>query len=74
MRSRATTTLNGRLAYRVSKSMKIELEGFNLANRRDAAIDYLYASRLRNEAGAVVDVHFHPIEARSARLTLVKNW
>ena len=67
-------TINGRIAYRISKTMKVELEGFNLANRRDSAIDYLYASRLKNEAAAVDDIHFHPIESRSARLTLVKNW
>jgi hypothetical protein len=54
--------------------MKVELEGFNLANRRVSAIDYLYASRLKNEVAAVTDVHFHPLESRSARLTLIKNW
>ena len=74
VRSTSTLTINGRLAYRISPSLKIELEGFNLANRRDSAIDYLYASRLKNETAAVDDIHFHPIESRSARITLVKNW
>jgi hypothetical protein len=74
VRSKPSMTINGRIGYRISKTMKVELEGFNLANRRDSAIDYLYASRLKNEAAAVDDIHFHPIEARSARLTLVKNW
>ena len=74
MRSRATTTVNGRLAYRIARDLKIELEGFNLTNRRDSAIDYLYESRLKNETAAVTDIHFHPIEARSARLTLIKTW
>jgi hypothetical protein len=74
VRSKPSVTINGRIAYKVSKTMKVELEGFNLANRRDSAIDYLYASRLKNEAAAVDDIHFHPIESRSARLTLIKNW
>ncbi|MES2756083.1 MAG: TonB-dependent receptor [Pseudomonadota bacterium] len=74
VRSAPSVTINGRLAYRISKTMKVELEGFNLANRRDSAIDYLYASRLKNEAAARDDIHFHPVESRSARLTLVKNW
>lgn len=74
VRSRPSMTINGRIAYRINKSMKIELEGFNLANRRDSAIDYLYASRLKNETAAVTDIHFHPIESRSARLMLIKNW
>ena len=74
VRSKPSTTVNGRLAYQLGKTMKVELEGFNLANRRDSAIDYLYASRLAGETAARDDIHFHPIESRSARLTLVKNW
>ena len=74
VRSKASLTLNGRLSWKLNRSTKIELEGFNLTNRRDSAIDYLYASRLKNAPAAVTDVHFHPIESRSGRITLVKNW
>jgi outer membrane cobalamin receptor len=74
VRSRASTTLNGRLGYRVNRDLRLELEGFNLTNRRAAAIEYFYASQLRGEAAPHEDVHFHPIEARSFRLMLVKNW
>jgi hypothetical protein len=74
VRSRASTTLNGRLGYRVNRDLRLELEGFNLANRRSSAIDYYYASQLRGESTPRADVHFHPIEARSFRLTLVRNW
>ena len=74
VRSRASTTLNGRLGYRVNRDLRLELEGFNLANRRASAIDYYYASQLRGEAAPHADVHFHPIEARSFRVTLVRNW
>ncbi|MFC0253364.1 TonB-dependent receptor [Massilia consociata] len=74
VRSQPSVTLNGRAAYRIGKDMRLELEGFNLTNRRDSAIDYYYASRLASEADAVEDIHFHPIEPRSFRLTLVKTW
>jgi outer membrane cobalamin receptor len=74
VRSRASVTLNGRVGYRIGKDLRLELEGFNLTNRRDSAIDYYYASRLPNEAEPVDDIHFHPIEPRSFRLSLVKNW
>jgi hypothetical protein len=74
VRSRPSVTLNARLGYRLAKDMRIELEGFNLANRRDSAIDYFYASRMRGETEAREDVHFHPIEPRSARITFIKNW
>ncbi len=74
VRSRATSTLNGRIGYRISPRLKLELEGFNLANRRDSAIDYFYASRLQGEAQASEDVHFHPVETRSFRVTLTSNF
>jgi outer membrane cobalamin receptor len=74
VRSRASAILNGRIGYRIGKDLQLELEAFNLANRRDSAIDYFYASRLSGESAPREDVHFHPIEPRSARVTLIKNW
>jgi outer membrane receptor protein involved in Fe transport len=74
VRSHVSTTLNGRIGYRWSRDLRLELEGFNLANRRVSSIDYYYASRLRGEAAASDDIHFHPIESRSFRLTLIKNY
>ena len=70
VRSRATSTVNGRIGYKISPRLKLEVEGFNLGNRRDSAIDYFYASRLLGEAEASDDVHFHPVETRSFRVTL----
>jgi hypothetical protein len=74
VRSHSTVSLNGRIAYRLDKRTSVELEGFNLADRRDSAIDYYYVSRLRTESAPQAGVHFHPIEPRSLRLTLIRNW
>lgn len=76
VRSQGTATLNGRIGYKINKKTRIELEGFNLTNRKDSAIDYYYASRLANEIADVStdDIHFHPIESRSFRLTLNMNF
>lgn len=74
VRSHASTTLNGRIGYRIARDLRLELEGFNLANKKVSAIDYYYASRLRGESEPREDIHFHPLESRSFRLTLVKNW
>jgi hypothetical protein len=74
VRSHASLTLNGRIGYKWSNDVRIELEGFNLTDRVDSAIDYYYASRLKGEALAVDDIHFHPIERRSLRLTLMRNF
>nr|WP_315484780.1 TonB-dependent receptor [uncultured Undibacterium sp.] len=72
VRSRSTSTLNGRVSYQFNPTLKIELEGFNLANRKASAIDYFYASQLKGESAPQEDVHFHPLESRSFRLMLVK--
>ncbi|MEY2686818.1 MAG: hypothetical protein RL375_1016 [Pseudomonadota bacterium] len=70
-RSRATSVVNGRVGYKVNPRLSIELEGFNLTNRQVSAIDYYYTSRLPGEpAAGVADVHFHPMEERSFRLSL----
>jgi hypothetical protein len=71
VRSNPTATLNGRIGYKFSKKFRVEFEGFNLTNRKDSAIDYFYDSRLASEPSGVStpDVHFHPIESRSFRLT-----
>jgi hypothetical protein len=74
VRSQSTATLNGRIGYKISPKVKIELEGFNLTNRKDSAIDYYYASQLKGEAAPTNDIHFHPIESRSFRLTLTANF
>ena len=74
VRSKSTATLNGRIGYKFSPKLKLELEGFNLTNRRDSAIDYYYASQLKGETAPVADIHFHPVETRSFRLTLVANF
>ena len=49
----------------------MEIEGFNLTNRKASAINYAYTSRLPGEPAAGVEgVHFHLIESRSFRLSL----
>lgn len=71
VRSKATALLNGRIGYKISPKLKVELEGFNLTNRKVSAIDYYYTSRLPGEpAAGVDDIHFHPIESRTFRLSL----
>ena len=75
VRSKSTATLNGRIGYKFSKDVRVEMEGFNLTNRSASAIDYHYASRLPGEAAAGVnDIHFHPIESRSLRVSLSANF
>ena len=67
----STLLLNGRLGYRWTDRLGIALGGFNLLGREDDDIAYFYASRLPGEPlDGVEDVHFHPMERPSLRLSL----
>ena len=46
----------------------------NLFNRNASDIDYFYQSQLRGEAAPSGDLHFHPVESRSLRLSLIANF
>jgi hypothetical protein len=53
----------------------VTAEAFNVLDRKDSDISYFYASRLRNEApgpddGGYDDIHFHPAEPASVRVSL----
>ena len=75
VRSASTATLNGRIGYKINPRMRVELEGFNLTHRQASAIDYYYTSRLQGEpAAGVNDIHFHPTESRSFRVSLAVNF
>lgn len=70
VRAGSTALLNGRLGYDFPSGVSLALDVFNLLDREDADIAYYYASRLPGEpVEGVEDVHFHPVEGRTARLT-----
>ena len=84
MRSDSTTTLNGKLGYRVNKDTKIEFIGFNLLNTQSSAIDYAVGSYTgKDSSGNNTVAHseangpyrvFHPIESRAFRVVLITRY
>ena len=66
--------MNARAGYAFSKQLKVQLDVFNLLNRKDHDIDYFYASQLAGERAPVSDIHFHPVEKRAFRLTLTASY
>ena len=74
VRSGSTPLLSSKLGYKLTKQLRVQLDGFNLADRKASQIDYYYESRLRNEAAGVRDVHFHPVEPRTVRLSVIANF
>ncbi|WGG51899.1 TonB-dependent receptor [Rugamonas sp. DEMB1] len=70
-RSASTAIAYARLGYRVDPRWQLSLDAFNLFDRKASDVDYYYASRLPGEpAEGVGDIHTHPVEPRSLRLTL----
>ncbi len=74
VRSDATTTVNGKLGYRVSKDTKIELIGFNLLDSKHSAIDYYSSSYTFGGTSNLSGRVFHPMESRNFRLMLITRY
>ena len=75
VRSKATTLAYLRAGYKINRDARIAVDVFNLFDRRGSDIDYYYASRLQGEpAAGVNDVHFHPVEPRSVRVSMIVNF
>lgn len=74
-RSQSSTPVSASLGYRFNDGLVVRLDGYNLLDQTASQIDYYYASRLPGEpADGVEDIHFHPMEPRSFRLSLTKEW
>ncbi len=74
VRAADSLLLNAGVAYRRDR-LELRLDLFNLLDSDDNDIAYFYASRLAGEAaGGVEDLHFHPLEPRTARASMTWHW
>jgi hypothetical protein len=70
-RSNPTTLVNAGIGYKLDQLWRVGLEILNLLDGEDSDIEYFYLSRLPGEPLAgVEDIHFHPVEPLSVRLSL----
>jgi len=74
VRSGATSLAYLRVGYHLGPKARLGLDVYNLFNRQASDVDYYYPSMLRGETAAVNNIHFHPVEPRSLRLTLTLNY
>jgi TonB-dependent receptor-like protein len=74
VRSGPSTPVSARLGYKFDDGLSVRVDGFNLFNQQWHQIDYYYASRLAAEPGEVNDIHFHPLEPRSFRVAVRKEF
>ncbi len=75
VKSASTTLAYLRAGLQLARRTSVALDVFNLFDRRASDIDYYYRSRLPGEpAEGVDDIHFHPVERRSLRVTLAHRF
>lgn len=72
--STSTTLVNARVAWRLDERREFALDVLNALDRRASDIEYYYASRLPGEATPVDDVHFHPVEPFTLRLSFTARF
>ncbi len=66
--------MSARLGCKFADGLTVLVDGFNLPNQQAHQIDYFYASRLAEELAGVHDVHFHPVDPRSFRSVVRKEY
>ncbi len=71
--SRQSWQVNGRIGYRKG-DWEVALDCLNLLGREDNDIEYYYESQLQGEAAPVGDVHLHPVEPRTFRISLTRRF
>jgi outer membrane receptor protein involved in Fe transport len=69
-----TTLVNLEAGYRIGDTLKVSAAVFNVFDSNDNDITYFYESQLPGEAAPVEDIHFHPVEPRTVRLTVMGNF
>ena len=70
VRSAPAITTNLRLARKWGSRTELTVDVFNLGNRKVNDIQYFYESQLPGEAAPVADLHVHPAEPRTVRVSL----
>ena len=74
VQSASTLLWNARVGYKFDTKLRLAADILNMFNRKASDIDYFYQSQLRGEAAPSGDLHFHPVEPRSLRLSLIANF
>jgi hypothetical protein len=75
VRSSSTSLAYLRVGKQLTPGFSVRMDVFNLFDRKANDIEYFYTSRLAGEpAAGVDDIHFHPVEPRTFRLTFLAKF
>ena len=69
VRGPSSTLVNLEAGRRLGERLRVTLGVFNAFDEKASDISYYYESRLPGEPAPVEDIHFHPVEPRTFRLT-----
>jgi hypothetical protein len=69
VRSNSTSIVNAEAGYHFSPRLSVMATVFNLFDADANDISYYYESQLPGESQPVADIHFHPVEPRTLRVT-----
>jgi outer membrane receptor protein involved in Fe transport len=73
VRSPSSTLLNAEIGRRVGENWRVAVGIDNLLDKEATDLTYFYESQLPGEAAPVEDLHFHPAEPRTVRVTVQFN-
>lgn len=69
-KSESTFLVNAQTSYQFNPGLSVTLELLNVLDSDDRDITYFYESQLPGETAPIEDIHFHPVEPRTVRLSL----
>jgi outer membrane receptor protein involved in Fe transport len=65
---------SGDARYEIGKGWSVGIGAYNILNKKADAAEFWYIDRLAGEnAAGVADIHVHPLEGTSARITIAKS-
>jgi hypothetical protein len=73
VRAKASTLVNVDVGRRFGERWRASLSLFNVFDTQANDIAYYYESQLPGESAPVADIHFHPVEPRTLRVTVQVN-
>lgn len=71
---RSSTTVGAQLSARITRSTRLDIDVFNVFNRKSGEVDYFAGSRVFRQPGTFDGYLTHPAEGRGVRLSLTARF
>ena len=71
---RSNTTVGAQLSLRLTRSARVNVDVFNVFDRKASAVDYFTGARIFRQPGTLDGYLSHPAEGRGFRLSLTARF